>query len=280
MTSDIITALTVEEQADFQTELFKLLAILVSEYTKGKSTSIPESLAKEFMESVLFNLRITDDSKAREVLNNGVYEGFEQGLNITKQKTALARRLWKNVFLSRPDLFNYSMLQTLSSIKNFPAVYDCCFFAHVNPCDIDYQLCIPVSPKLKGVDYIIEYLRHLYIENAILNRFDPENCKPVLDNYCKTWQTEILNIFEPVAETAITLALTGGDIKSLKIGDNELMKIYCLFADGDETELAAVLNTAARQVIKTMAIKSPAQKNYLLRVAENMVARFRYLRNK
>lgn len=274
------TTLNIEEQADFQTEIFKLLAVLVAEYTKGKSTSIPESLAKEFMESILFNLRITDDAKAIEVMTNGIHESFEKGLSLTKRKTALARRLWKKIFLSRPDLFNYSMLQTLSSIKKFPVIYDCCFFAHQNPCEIDYQLCIPVSHELKGVDYIIEYLRHLFVENAILNRFDPENCKPVLDNYCKTWQTEVLNIFEPVAETAVMLALIGEDIKSLKIGESELTKIYCILSDSTQTELAAALNTAARQVIKTMSIKSQAQKVYLLRVAENMVPRFACLLKK
>ncbi len=282
MTYDVSlsTTLNVEEQADLQTELFKLLAVIVPEYTKGKSTSIPESLAKEIMESILFNLRIKDDMHAREILNKGIYESFEMGEKITQQKAALAKRLWKKVFLSRPDLFNYSMLQTLSSIKKFPAVYDCCFFAHKIPCEIDYQLCIPVSQELKGIDYVVEYLRHLLIENAFLNLFDPENCKPVLNNYCKTWQTEVLNIFDPVAETAIMLAFIGGDIKGLKIGESELTKIYCMLSNSTQTELAAVLNTAARQVIKTMAIKSQAQKVYLLRVAENMVPRFAYLLKK
>ena len=279
MTSDVLTntLLTVDEQAVLQTELFSLLASLISEYTKGKSTSVPENLARELMESVMFNLRLFDEQRAKEIISKGVRECFESGVRLSQQKASLAGRLWKKVFFSRPDLFNHSMLRTLSEIKKFPALCDCRFFAHQIPCDIDYQLCIPVAQELKGSDYIIEYLRHLLIENEILNRFNPEKCKPVLYKYCNTWQTEVLNIFEPVAETAIILALIGGDIKGLSIEDKELMRICFLLSGGSCAGLSAALGTAARQVSKALEITSQPQKEYLARIATSMVPKLNYL---
>ena len=85
MTSDVLTntLLTVDEQAVLQTELFSLLASLISEYTKGKSTSVSENLARELMESVMFNLRLFDEQRAKEIISKGVRECFESGVRLS-----------------------------------------------------------------------------------------------------------------------------------------------------------------------------------------------------
>ena len=60
---------------------------------------------------------------------------------------------------------------TLSSLLNGLKRYDAVFFAHHVPGDIDYQLCMPVSESLMGVDYALRYLQKLELEDELLTCF-------------------------------------------------------------------------------------------------------------
>ena len=91
------------------------------------------------------------------------------------------------------------MLDTLKSIGRSFDLYDPVLSAHVVPCDIDYQLALPVPDSLLGIDYVHEYLRRLSIENSLLVRIEPGALTSLLDSWMPDWRDLVANLYEPVA---------------------------------------------------------------------------------
>ncbi len=99
------------------------------------------------------------------------------------------------------------MLDTLKSIGRSFDLYDPVLSAHVVPCDIDYQLALPVPDSLLGIDYVHEYLRRLSIENSLLVRVEPEALTSLLDSWMPDWRDLVANLYEPVAYALLKSAL-------------------------------------------------------------------------
>ena len=113
-------------RAQLEAQLLSLLAWQARLFTAGDSTSLPEETARSLLESVEYG-----------------------------------KRLWLAACERLPPVENRSMQDTLRGIGTFFRRYDVRFFAHEIPCDIDYQLAIPVEPEQKGVDYVNRYLERL-----------------------------------------------------------------------------------------------------------------------
>ena len=99
------------------------------------------------------------------------------------------------------------MLNTLKSIGRSFDLYDPVLSAHVVPCDIDYQLALPVPDDLLGIDYVYEYLRRLSIENELLVCCEPEALSSLLDSWMPDWRDLVANLYEPVACALLQSAL-------------------------------------------------------------------------
>ena len=99
------------------------------------------------------------------------------------------------------------MLDTLKSIGRSFDLYDPVLSAHVVPCDIDYQLALPVPDSLLGIDYVHEYLRRLSIENSLLVCIEPEALASLLDSWMPDWRDLVANLYEPVACALLKSAL-------------------------------------------------------------------------
>ena len=99
------------------------------------------------------------------------------------------------------------MLDTLKSIGRSFDLYDPVLSAHVVPCDIDYQLALPVPDSLLGIDYVHEYLQRLSIENSLLVRIEPEALASLLDSWMPDWRDLVANLYEPVAYALLKSAL-------------------------------------------------------------------------
>ena len=129
----------------------------------------------------------------------GLAAQFDRGVERIRHKAEQARALWSQVRASVPRPTSRSMLDTLKSIGRSFDLYDPVLSAHVVPCDIDYQLALPVSDGLLGIDYVHEYLRRLSIENSLLVRIEPEALASLLDSWMPDWRDLVANLYEPVA---------------------------------------------------------------------------------
>ena len=129
----------------------------------------------------------------------GLASQFDRGVERIRYKAEQTRTLWSQVRASVPRPTSRSMLDTLKSISRSFDLYDPVLSAHVVPCDIDYQLALPVPNSLLGIDYVHEYLRRLSIENSLLVRIEPETLTSLLDAWMPDWRDLVANLYEPVA---------------------------------------------------------------------------------
>ena len=129
----------------------------------------------------------------------GLAAQFDRGVERIRHKAEQARALWGQVRASVPRPTSRSMLDTLKSIGRSFDLYDPVLSAHVVPCDIDYQLALPVPDSLLGIDYVHEYLRRLSIENSLLVRIEPGALTSLLDSWMPDWRDLVANLYEPVA---------------------------------------------------------------------------------
>ena len=137
----------------------------------------------------------------------GLAAQFDRGVERIRHKAEQARVLWSQVHSSVPRPTSRSMLDTLKSIGRSFDLYDPILSAHVVPCDIDYQLALPVPDSLLGIDYVHEYLRRLSIENSLLVRVESEALTFLLDSWMPDWRDLVANLYESVAYALLKSAL-------------------------------------------------------------------------
>lgn len=143
----------------------------------------------------------------------GLAAQFDRGVERIRHKAEQTRALWSQVHASVPRPTSRSMLDTLKSIGRSFDLYDPVLSAHVVPCDIDYQLALPVPDSLLGIDYVHEYLRRLSIENSLLVRIEPETLASLLDSWVPDWRDLVANLYEPVAYALLKSTLMANAVE-------------------------------------------------------------------
>jgi len=259
-----------------QAKLFKFMSKHIKKYTMNDSSSVPKEIAEQLMQSVLFVLgikeKITEADIKRLIVSN-MDEAFEEGQEQIRRKMISAKKLWRIACLSAPGIENQSYHDTLLNMKLFWEKYDMQFFAHEIPCDIDYQLCIPVSNSLLGVDYLTEWLTRLLAEQALIGQFDIERCVKLLSVFCPDYRGLLINLFEPIATNAIGLAVVHGDIYGLSITPEICEQIDALLFGISKDSRVEKLQTAAVRVCETLGLHNQRTRAYLVEYVQHLESR-------
>ncbi len=259
-----------------QEQLLELLSWQTVRYTCGDSTSIPLENAQELLQSIWFCLGLDSDPSAARLsslVNGGVRQAFEHGLRQIQVQLDYGQQLWQSLCANLPPVQNRSMLDTLRNLKGFWRRYDYRFFAHQIPCDIDYQLALPVPDCLCGVEYVNRYLEHLEAEFMFLSCFPPKQAVCVLEHYCSSYQELLVNLFEPVAANALGLILLGSDPVQLVFSKNQLHTLYELLCPLSPAELHAALHRSAEMLDDYFGLCSHTRRDYLTRYAGQLSPR-------
>lgn len=245
-------------------DLIPFLARHMALYTSGDHSSVPTAMAQELFTSIRFTLAQGPEG------GGDLEERFAAGLAVTRKNLDYGKRLWRAVCGSLPRINNLSRTDTLRSMGGFFRQYDCRFFAHQIPCDIDYQLSQPVPDELEGINYVNRYLTHLAVEHDILNRFDPGRAaallKTVYGDYCGL----LVNLYEPVATNALALAVVGGDVAGLSVSAEEREEFARLLVGRPE-----VLKRGAEKLSTLLDLRSVTARRYLARTAAGLLPRIR-----
>lgn len=153
--------------------LMALLAAQAGRYTQGASGSLPKETMDELLVSALYTLSVdpTRPESFAPLVGQDIFACFFQAQTRLLQKRDAALALASSLCLRMDDLGCVALRTTLSSLLNGLKRYDAVFFAHHVPGDIDYQLCMPVSESLMGVDYALRYLQRLELEDELLTCF-------------------------------------------------------------------------------------------------------------
>ena len=150
------------------------------------------------------------------------------------------------------DLGCVALRTTLSSLLNGLKRYDAVFFAHHVPGDIDYQLCMPVSESLMGVDYALRYLQRLELEDELLTCFPIHRVLALLDGVSTRWRALVCNLLTPVLENAMALMLLGRPPRRLHVSDDDRAALLVMLCGRTEGELARLFDRAAIHLAQTL----------------------------
>ena len=191
--------------------LMALLAAQAGRYTQGASGSLPKETMDELLVSALYTLSVdpTRPESYAPLVGQDIFACFFQAQTRLLQKRDAALALASSLCLRMDDLGCVALRTTLSSLLNGLKRYDAVFFAHHVPGDIDYQLCMPVSESLMGVDYALRYLQRLELEDELLTCFPIHRVLALLDGVSARWRALVCNLLTPVLENAMALMLLG-----------------------------------------------------------------------
>lgn len=265
-------SLTIQDWEELQAKLFALLARQVRNYTQGESDSVPVETAQALLDSICFTLGLDLEDpgeRGRELLARDLAKELTSRRERLRGEMVRGNILWVSLCRALPPVKNRAMQDTLRSIGGFWRRYDFVYLAQEIPCDIDYQLALPVSERMQGVRYVKEYLRRLSIENHFLRRYTWADLVPVLERYHPWYQEEVCNLFLPVAVNALGKALLGAAPVPLTMTEGEREALAQRFRDQTKETVFAQLAAAARSV----AGKEENTAAYLTACAEDLAGR-------
>jgi cell fate (sporulation/competence/biofilm development) regulator YlbF (YheA/YmcA/DUF963 family) len=268
-----------EDMEDVKNRMWALLAKRVQRYTMGESSSIPTEKAEELFESICYCISIylksldNDDERIKQLIETDMQILFEKGQHEIVVLITKGKELYKNVVSNKIGINNISYHDTLNEIKNFFKSYDFKFMAQDIPCSIDYQLCQPVSETIKGIEYIIQYLKNLYIENEFCKRFDEEKIILILKAYCPNYKEQLINIYEPIVSNVFGLALIGGDVTELDISDAKRVQIKSILNNITKKKFLEKVKEAVDKICYRLAIKDIESKSYMFDSLKNLYER-------
>lgn len=278
MTTTVSGRLSDAHRKQFEAKLWQLMKVQVRRYTGGDSSSVPVELAEELLESVLFTLGIDPKGELNlDKLNlEMAYEDLlKMGQKRLEKKLTCAKWLWHELCLQLSPLENISLHDTLKGFDGFWKQYNASFFAHQIPCDIDYQLANPVPNTRKGVDYVIEYLTRLTLENTFLKAFETKRCKQVLETYYLDYKGLLVNLYEPVLYTALACNLLGKDVRRLSVKEVDLTVILKRFEGLTPIEISNLLKEQVLQLHHPLHLLDENLVKYAQTAAESLVPRIK-----
>ncbi len=182
-----------------QDNFARLMTYVANLYCAGGSSSISNLEAKELTMSVAYVLGIADakaDHAARVLEADDPVALWHACLDGLDAQVDDALDMWREVVTTMPPIRNVALRDTLASLGGLRRSYDTRFAAHEVPCNIDYQLSVPVDPGLMGIDYVEAYLAQLLAETRWIARFDAESCVAVLERTCPDYRGLHVNLYD------------------------------------------------------------------------------------
>lgn len=234
--------------------LMALLAAQAGRYTQGASGSLPKETMDELLVSALYTLSVnpTRPESFAPLVGQDIFACFFQAQTRLLQKRDAALALASSLCLRMDDLGCVALRTTLSSLLNGLKRYDAVFFAHHVPGDIDYQLCMPVSESLMGVDYALRYLQRLELEDELLTCFPIHRVLALLDGVSARWRALVCNLLTPVLENAMALMLLGRPPRRLHVSGDDRAALLIMLCGRAEGELARLFDRAAVHLAQTL----------------------------
>ena len=176
-----------------------LMTHIANLYCMGTCSSISAYEAHELAESAAYALGISDatpDEAAFALDVDDPIALWREAVHTLERRTDDVLILWREAVSIMPPIRNVALRDTLASLGEIKSCYDVRFAAHEVPCDIDYQLSVPVGPNLAGLDYIEAWLAQFLAEARWIARFDTQSCISVLEHVCPDYRGLHVNLYD------------------------------------------------------------------------------------
>ena len=227
--------------------LYSLLSAQCKSFTGGQSSSLSVETVEALLSSICFSLSCFANKYGQNALLKIPPEkALEGARDILKKRIQLCKTLYLTLLRLpfQPD--NVSYRDTVNGMENFFKKYDYYFFADQVPCDIDYQLCLPVSENLWGVEYLTEYIKRLICEGRFCGAFQRYEITALLANFGSRNDELLINVFTPVLSNALGRVLLGNDISTLEVTPNGIEKLFSMFAGLKYEEALPIVDKASK----------------------------------
>jgi len=247
-----------------QNELWLLLAQQTESYTMGDSSSVPTETALELFKSICFSIGwyLQETGNDTGLMMGNMQDLLQASRALLQERIEEGKKLLRRVAASAPPVGSRSYRDTLAGLGEFFRCYDCRFFAHEIPGNIDYQLNQPVAETM-GIAYVEEYLHRLLIENKFCRSFQTKTVISLLECSCPEYRELLVNIYEPVAVNAVGRLLLGKDVRGLDISTDEQARLADYFRSLAQDEARKELRSAADRVCSELRITDSASCAYL-----------------
>ena len=227
--------------------LYSLLSAQCKSFTGGQSSSLSVETVEALLSSICFSLSCFANKYGQNALLKIPPEkALEGARDILKKRIQLCKTLYLTLLRLpfQPD--NVSYRDTVNGMENFFKKYDYYFFADQIPCDIDYQLCLPVSENLWGVEYLTEYIKRLICEGRFCGAFQRYEITALLANFGSRNNELLINVFTPVLSNALGRVLLGNDISTLEVTPDGIEKLFSMFAGLKYEEALPIVDKASK----------------------------------
>lgn len=227
--------------------LYSLLSAQCKSFTGGQSSSLSVETVEALLSSICFSLSCFANKYGQNALLKIPPEkALEGARDILKKRIQLCKTLYLTLLRLpfQPD--NVSYRDTVNGMENFFKKYDYYFFADQIPCDIDYQLCLPVSESLWGVEFLTEYIKRLICEGRFCGAFQRYEITALLANFGSRNDELLINVFTPVLSNALGRVLLGNDISTLEVTPDGIEKLFSMFAGLKYEEALPIVDKASK----------------------------------
>lgn len=277
------------KQNELNTQMWALFTEKASLFTKGETSSLAEEIAEDLMRSIQFTVLqavpkqyTTQEAQwqfLQEVLLiKPLSTMYEQGKAHIQAEVQKGKALLHMAEKKMPVFASVPCVETMQGIHTFFKAYDIDFFAHRIPCDIDYQLAIPVPLHMEsGVVFINQYLKQLLAEFSFCNAVYGANAEVLLQEHTTNYRHEILNICEPLFINAVGCALAGANIQALQLNMQEMVLLDDLLLGAYSGGADEKLRNACKTVQKELGLKGAFEQAYFLQMTENIINRVKLL---
>lgn len=266
---------------DMQFQIYDILADNIWMYNDGTSTSVPEELASEMLQSIVFILdcfcivtaQSEGNDKCAEMLavKAGVKNCYNDGIIYAGRIVERTKSLYNEVFASKINiavpLYNETLNKAVAlSIKR----YDRRFSAHRRGYNIDYPAAL--SGELlnhKGILYIREYLICIRLENEFCSLFDMKDVRKLIRTFALNNKIDEFdmteNLFEIVFQNAFFSTFINSGKVDLFIKRSEYDIISEKFAGADDKAMDSLIKKHILKLIVSLGIENPLLRDYIFR---------------
>ena len=227
--------------------LYSLLSAQCKSFTGGQSSSLSVETVEALLSSICFSLSCFANKYGQNaLLEIPLEKALEGARDILKKRIQLCKTLYLTLLRLpfQPD--NVSYRDTVNGMENFFKKYDYYFFADQIPCDIDYQLCLPVSENLWGVEFLTEYIKRLICEGRFCGAFQRYEITALLANFGSRNDELLINVFTPVLSNALGRVLLGNDISTLEVTPDGIEQLFSMFAGLKYEEALPIVDKASK----------------------------------
>lgn len=260
------------EMERFQMDSLLLLAVQSERYNGGASSSIRVEKAQELLAGVYYTVGAalkacpTPEAALDMLRQEPLAALFETGQRRIQRKLHTARllhRRLKRELFATPNVFYHAT--AVAGIDGFFKLYRPALFPQETHITVDYPTFME-RPELTGIEFIKAYLQQLDHENRFLRCFAPETVHPLLCGMDVNYAQLPLNLYEPVALTALCCVVTGQPPETLSC-DHEVLAER--LAGG--TEVTGLLADACEELVQRLDCPAGAA-DYLRRGIPRLAA--------